>query len=146
MREEIGVQRLPELRFWVEFALYDRELGIAWVPVDLGKGGNDYRVGSLKDGESVVVLASNLWPRPIKAVGAYPCDERRGQKQRGPDGKLRRVIPGNRPGKGDDTGWCTLPAGLWGFWTEEDECKAAYQTLAFTARRKSVSGKSSEEK
>jgi hypothetical protein len=137
---QVEVTRHPPMRFWVEFALVDVELGLAWVPVDLGKGASDFRVGQLEDGERIVALASNLWPAPIKSVGASPCGGRRGTIKSGHDGKLRMVIPGNAPVKGVN-GMCGLPAGLWGYWTEEDEVEADYQVLSFDAKRKPVTSK-----
>ncbi|MFA6043804.1 MAG: hypothetical protein WC718_02365 [Phycisphaerales bacterium] len=117
------------MRFWVEFALYDPERGLAWVPVDPGSGGNDWHFGSLDGAERIVVLGTGFWPAGLEMV------DRLGDPAR----TLRHLkrdwsgYSGNVYDRPDG-----LPAAFWGFFTQPSQARVFWQEFGFDATRAST--------
>lgn len=107
----------PRVRAWVEFALFHPSQGLAWVPLEPGRGA---RKAGLEDGDGIVVLATNLWPPSIREAGEGLCWRGRGD------------VP-------------IAAAGLWGFWTQPAASHARAQELAVTAVRPTVTRSSDGE-
>lgn len=132
--------KLKRARFWVEFAAVDPEKGLAWVPVDPGQGGNDWRFGTIEDSERVVVVATNFWPTTISQLSTYSY---LGSHQEtglfGVDSASRiwhmpclsRVV--KTPALPQ-----RMPAGLWGMFTGPQTAVATWQEIGFQANRASV--------
>lgn len=119
------------LRFWVEFALYDPDRGLAWVPVDPGAKGFDYHFGSLANGENIVVLGTGFWPSQTILV------DHLGDPMR-PLQCLKREWPNGVP---PEPYWTdSLPAGLWGFWSEPGQAHAHWQQIGFEATQSAKTG------
>lgn len=118
-------------RFWVEFALYDPDKGLSWVPVDPGDGGFDYHFGTLDNGENIVVLGTGFWPSQTTLV------DHLGDPTRPLQCLKRDWSQGTVP----QAYWTdSLPAGLWGYWTSTGQAHAHWQEIGFEASQTAASG------
>lgn len=117
------------LRFWVEFALFDPERGLAWVPVDPGSGGNDWHFGSVDGAERIVVLGTGFWPSGLRFVDRLddPSIPLRHLKR---DWRGYSGIVYDRPDG--------LPAALWGYFTQPAQARVYWQELGYNATRAST--------
>ncbi|MFA6043806.1 MAG: hypothetical protein WC718_02375 [Phycisphaerales bacterium] len=132
MEFESRAAKSKRMRFWVEFALFDKERGLAWVPVDPGVGGFDWHFGWVEGSERIVVLGTNFWPQGTELV------DRLGDPMRSLECLKRdwADVSGDVPPYWTDG----LPAALWGFWSEPGQAHAHWQELGFDACRTSVRG------
>lgn len=117
------------LRFWVEFALYNPEQGLAWVPVDPGSGANDWHFGSVDGAERIVVLGTGFWPAGLEIV------DRLGDPAQ-PLSHLKRNWRGRSSNFYDRPDG--LPAAFWGFFTQPAQARVYWQQLGFEATRAST--------
>jgi len=151
---DLGLVKPPRLRFWVEAAVYHRDYGLGWVPVDPGKGGESWTVGRIEGSEGIAVLATNWWPPSIAVVGIAP---QKPPTQFGMVSNVRieysiRVSANGKvemqrsmsKGGGSIDPRCPEPrveelaAGLWGFWLEGSGARCVFQQLGAHLRKGSV--------
>lgn len=135
-------RKLKRVKFWIEFALYDPERGLAWVPVDCGSGARDFRFGEVEDAERYVAVATGFWPTQIQRLYVF------GEREQGhadesvlfgldPRGKifdfadLLGLSPQFPP---------RMPAAFWGMFTEPETARVVWQEVGFTANRAVVTG------
>lgn len=132
--------RLKRVKFWVEFALYDPERGLAWVPVDTGSGGNDWTLGEVKDSERYVAVATGFWPTQVRRLYIFGSET---------DSDLGALI-GINQGRQLQTYASMpgvvleypprMPAAFWGMFTGPEQARVMWQAVGFDASRAVVNG------
>lgn len=136
-------RKLKRVKFWVEFALFDPERGLAWVPVDCGSGGNDFRFGEVDDAERYVAVATGFWPTQIQHLYVF------GREQQG-DADESVLFGTDARGKIADYSILMgmhmefpprMPAGFWGMFTGPETGRVIWQEVGFNADRASVTSK-----
>lgn len=117
------------MRFWVEFAVYDPEQGLAWIPVDPGSGGQDWHFGSVEGEERIVVLGTGFWPAGLEMV------DRLGNPAR-PLQHLKRDWSESSGDVFDRPDG--LPGAFWGFFTHPAQARVMWQEFGMSATRDSA--------
>ncbi|MFA6043805.1 MAG: hypothetical protein WC718_02370 [Phycisphaerales bacterium] len=131
--------KLKRARYWVEFAAYDAEKGLAWVPVDPGNGADDWTFGSVRGSERIVAVATGFWPTGVERVYRYRSWENPTRPDLFAKDEANKLMFSSMEIRGLMQSATKTPflmaAGLWGMFTSPEVGQASWQEVGFEATR-----------